>query len=132
VIRSNLMSQNQRVNLLWVVDVMEEIGGNLAKKYGAKFTKNLSEALEDTNVDAVWIAASTPFHMEAIRKSSAKGKHIFVEKPISLSTEDINEAFRVAKQNNVMLLVAWNRRSDPHYGKVREVIHDKQSDLGKL
>ena len=124
------MLKNKRVKMLWVVDVMEEYGGKLANKYGAKFTKNLSEALEDTNVDAVWIAASTPFHMKAIKESAAKGKHIYVEKPLSLSTDDINEAYRVAKQYNVVLLVAWNRRSDPHYGKVKKVMEDKESGIG--
>ena len=130
-IRSNLMSKEKRVKLLWVVDVVEEMGVKLANQYGAKFTKSLSEALNDTNVNAVWISVSTPYHMAVIREATAHKKHIYCEKPISLNANEVDEAFRLAKENGVMLMCGWNRRFDPQFGRVQQLLQDEKSGAGK-
>jgi len=130
-IRANLMSKESRVKLLWINDVVEEMGVKLAKQHNAKFTKNLSEALQDPHVNAVWISVSTPYHMAVIREAAKHKKHIYCEKPISLNVEEVDEAFRLAKENGVMLMCGWNRRFDPHFGKVQQLLHDDKSGAGK-
>lgn len=130
-IRANLMAKESRVKLLWINDVVEEMGVKLANQFNAKFTKNLTEALNDPNVNAVWISVSTPYHMAVIREAAKHKKHIYCEKPISLNVEEVDEAFRLAKENGVMLMCGWNRRFDPHFGKVQTLLQDEKSGAGK-
>ena len=125
-----MFAKSHRVKLLWIVDVSVEYGSKLANQYGVKFTTSLDEAFKDPEVDAVWMAASTIHHMPLIRQAAAQKKHIFCEKPIALELESITEAFKLVKENNVALLVAWNRRSDPHIGGVKKTIQQNKSQLG--
>jgi predicted dehydrogenase len=92
------MKREKRIKLLWVVDIAEELGQKLANQYDAKFSKNLSEALNDPQTNAVWISVSTPYHMDVIRQAAKAKKHIYCEKPISLKAEEVKK-----KKNSIFI-----------------------------
>ncbi len=92
-----MISNSPKCKLLWVVDVDEKAGQNLANQYQAKFSKNLNDALTDPKVHCVWISVTTQYHMQIIRETVKHNKHIFVEKPISYNTKEVEEAFKLAK-----------------------------------
>ena len=69
--------------------------------------------------------------MEVIREASKHKKHIYCEKPISLQVEEVEEAFKVAKENNVVLVCAWNRRFDPHFSALQKILQEQRKELGK-
>jgi myo-inositol 2-dehydrogenase/D-chiro-inositol 1-dehydrogenase len=55
-------------------------------------------------------------------EAAMAGKHIFCEKPIALEMEKIDEALAVVRKAEVKLQVGFNRRFDPSFRKVRELI----------
>ena len=65
----------------------------LAKKGGSKFKaiaiKNYKAALEDKEIDVIFIASSTATHINFIRESAAYKKTIFCEKPLDLNLNKI-------------------------------------------
>ena len=68
-----------------VVDVVEDAAQELAAAVGAEATTDLAAALARADVGAVVITVTSAAHHEAILAAAAAGKHVFVEKPITLT-----------------------------------------------
>jgi myo-inositol 2-dehydrogenase/D-chiro-inositol 1-dehydrogenase len=78
--------------------------------------------LDDTTIDAVVICSSTDTHARIIEDAAAAGKHIFCEKPIDLDLVRIDRALAAVERAGVVLQVGFNRRFDPSFKKVRDVV----------
>jgi predicted dehydrogenase len=93
-----------------------------AKKFGfAQALSDWREVLADDLVDAVFI--TTPHHMHAAMVCSAlsAGKHVFVEKPLALTLEELGEVEQcMAAHPGQVLTVGFNRRFSPHAVAMRE------------
>ena len=55
--------------------------------------------------DAVDIIAPTNFHFELCEQAIRKGKHVFVEKPMSNNMQEALELIKLVRESNVKLLV---------------------------
>ena len=78
--------------------------------------------LEDGDIDAVLICSSTDTHAGLIEEAAAAGKHIFCEKPIALDLGEIDRALEAVEQAGVKLMIGFNRRFDPNFQRVREIV----------
>lgn len=115
-------------NLYSVIDPFAENAENLATKYGAK-VQSIEEALADANVDGVLIASATDTHAELIELAAKAGKAIFCEKPVHLDIERVRACLKTVNDNQVPLFVAFNRRYDPQFRKIREML--SSGSIGK-
>lgn len=88
---------------------------------GAIFV-NTEELLQDPEIDAVFICTPTDSHAHWIEQAARAHKHIFCEKPISLSSEQTSQALRVAEEEGVLLQVGFNRRMDPSFRKLKQLV----------
>ncbi|MDZ7260920.1 MAG: Gfo/Idh/MocA family oxidoreductase, partial [candidate division KSB1 bacterium] len=61
-------------------------------------------------------------HVNLIKATAQTRKHIFCEKPIAFKPEVVNEAIEAVTAAGVMLQVGFNRRFDPDFRRVREVV----------
>ncbi len=82
--------------------------------------------LSNPAVDAVIVCSSTDTHAQIIEEAAAAGKHIFCEKPIDLTLVKIDQALAAVAQAGVKLQVGFNRRFDPNFRQVREVVASGQ------
>lgn len=73
-------------------------------------------------VDAVIIATPTPTHFEIARDFLAAGKHVLVEKPITLSSQHAQELFALAAEHNVTLHVGHVERYNAGLRAAQELI----------
>lgn len=69
-----------------------------------------AESLEDLlsdryGLDAVVIATSAPSHFAVAKAAIEAGKHVYVEKPLTLTARDAEELVRLAKEHDVRLVV---------------------------
>lgn len=80
------------------------------------------EWINDPQIDAVFICSPTDTHVPLIKKAAAAGKHIFCEKPISMSVAQTKEALEAVQQAGVKLQIGFNRRFDHNFRRVRELI----------
>ena len=78
------------------------------------------------DVDAVAICTPTDQHHQMILDSAASGKHIFCEKPIDLSLEKVISLTREVERRGVKMMVGFNRRFDPNFRKVSEIMMSGQ------
>jgi myo-inositol 2-dehydrogenase/D-chiro-inositol 1-dehydrogenase len=85
--------------------------------------------LERGDIDAVVISSSTDTHAEMIKGAAESGKHIFCEKPIALDLSQIDEALQAVDNAGVKFQVGFNRRFDPNFKKIRELV--SSGNIGK-
>lgn len=89
---------------------------HLAKKYGfTALTSDYSEILNDPSVKSVAITTRHSSHGQLVLDALKKDKHVFVEKPLALTEEEIDaiESFYSSSNKPPVLLVGFNRRFAP-------------------
>ncbi|EHN5102310.1 D-chiro-inositol-2-dehydrogenase IolG2 [Salmonella enterica subsp. enterica serovar Paratyphi B] len=86
--------------------------------------KNYQELLQRDDIEAVFIFTSTDMHEEIVTAAVQAGKHIFCEKPLSMNEDEQASmaVLRKVKEKGVTLQVAFNRRFDPQFHEVFELV----------
>ena len=101
---------------------------SFADKYGIKKVyDDYHEMFSDSDVDVIYITTPHNTHIEFMRKAIENGKHILVEKSITLNSSELDEAIALAKEKGVIIGEAMTIYHMPIYKKLREII-----DSGKL
>jgi predicted dehydrogenase/threonine dehydrogenase-like Zn-dependent dehydrogenase len=99
-------------------------GAYLAKKFG--FEQSSTDAqvvLGDASVNAVFITTRHNAHARQVLAALAAGKHVFVEKPLSLTLEDLAAIQRSAEAHpGQVLMLGFNRRFSPHTQAVKRAL----------
>ena len=80
--------------------------------------------LQEKSIEAVILATPHSMHLEQIKLAANAGKHIFVEKPITLSLKESREALEVTRQAGVTLAVGFQRRGHPSMVKALSAVRD--------
>lgn len=78
----------------------------------------------DPGVDAIYIATPHPQHVEAARLALAGGKHVLIEKPITLTQAEAAEIRDLAAANGLVAMEAMWTRYLPMMARIREIIAD--------
>jgi predicted dehydrogenase/threonine dehydrogenase-like Zn-dependent dehydrogenase len=76
-------------------------------------TTDIDQVLDDPAVDAVFILTRHDSHSRLAHRALEAGKHVFVEKPLALSEEDLDAVLDAARAAGRHLLVGFNRRFAP-------------------
>ena len=95
-----------------------------------KFTKNVDEIFTDPDVDAVFICTPTDTHVEYSLKAIAAGKHVFCEKPVDRTLEEIRKVMAALEGKNLKYMVGFNRRYDHNFAAARKATKDGK--IGKV
>jgi phthalate 4,5-cis-dihydrodiol dehydrogenase len=82
------------------------------------------------HVDVVYIATPNQFHTAHALIAMEKGKHVLVEKPMTLTLEDAEVMIQAAERHGVQLMVNVKHSFDPHIRKIREIV--QSGELGRL
>ena len=85
-----------------------------------RFVDSYAQILADPGIDAVVLATPHSRHAEQIAQAAAAGKHVFVEKPMTLDLASAERAAEAARKAGVMLAVGFNRRFHPSIVEVRD------------
>ncbi len=89
-----------------------------------------AELLNDPEVDAVVLVTPTTLHADQTSAALRAGKHVFVEKPLSLDVAACEAVEAVAAQHpNLVAMVGFVRRFDPSYAEAKAAID--AGDLGR-
>jgi len=99
-------------------------GTTLAKKYGiSNSSTRYKDMLEDSEVDAVLITTRHSAHANQVIEALNAGKHVFVEKPLALTLEEIDKIEKAYNQAQKTLTVGFNRRFSPFSQEAKELIN---------
>jgi len=87
----------------------------LARENGIGVYASVEELLADETVSIVTIATPNQLHKPLAIQAMAAGKHVISEKPVTLSSEDLQEIFDASKKYGRLFTTHQNRRWDPDY-----------------
>ena len=82
------------------------------------------DVLADPNIDAVVLATPHSQHAEQVMAAAVAGKHIHVEKPLTLDRPSAEAAVAAAKRAGIVLAVGFNRRFHPSVVEIRKRLAD--------
>lgn len=114
---------NPDARLVALTDPDSAAAEKLAKRTGA-VVGTVDEIIDANDIDAVMICSPTDTHADLIERCARAGKAIFCEKPIDLSVERAEQAVAVAEAAGVPLMLAFQRRFDPHLGTLQRKLRD--------
>jgi myo-inositol 2-dehydrogenase/D-chiro-inositol 1-dehydrogenase len=119
----NLATRIPGARLVATADVAVSAATEVAAQlHVSKATGDYHELLADAAIDAVAICSSTGTHAQIIQEAATAGKHIFCEKPIDYDLARIRAALAAVEKAKVKLQIGFNRRFDPSFAKVRELV----------
>ncbi|HOV16186.1 MAG TPA: Gfo/Idh/MocA family oxidoreductase [Candidatus Cloacimonadota bacterium] len=108
--------------LTGIYDINQQRAQEVSQALGVKSFPTYEELLD--NVDAVDIAATTTYHYELAKSALLKGKHIFVEKPITSDLAQAEELLQIAKDKDMIIQVGHIERFNPVILKVEDEINE--------
>jgi len=100
-------------------------GVHAGRKYGFEETTTDTEKLfADAETNAIVITTRHDSHAGFVLKAIAGGKHVFVEKPLCLTLDELSQIERAAESahTKTLLMVGFNRRFAPQVQRVRELL----------
>ena len=125
----SLLQDNPRLRVLACVDPSAEAQG-FARERKITLSGDLEKALKDPKVQGVILCTPHTQHTDQIIRAANAKKHVFCEKPLSLSRADVLRAVDACNANNVVLAVGHEKRFEP---PIQELMRLAQSgELGTL
>lgn len=91
---------------------------------------SLKDVLARPDVDAVVIATPAETHFIHAREALLSGKHVFVEKPMTLAEKDAEEMIRLASEHQRILMVGHLLQHHPVFAKLKQIA--ASGELGRI
>lgn len=120
-----MISQIMHLPHLWEIDEAEVTAvcdtqddplKVIRKKYNVPYAyKDYHDLLSNKEIDAVILTTPEWYHTKIALDTLEAGKHLFIEKPISITVKDAKRITETAKEKNLTLQIGYNRRYDPSY-----------------
>ncbi len=122
--------QGEHTNFYGVLNLHPESTKAVAQKYGVKAYESFDEVLFDENVDAVLISTPPDRHAEPAIAALKHGKHVLLEKPMTLSVKEAEEINEAAKESGLKFELLHVQRFYPQHAKAKELL--ESGAIGKL
>ena len=130
----NLKGLHRKFKLHAVVSGKGHNAIAVANQYGANYAStDYQKVLADPDIDAVIITTRHNLHANMVMSSLQAGKHVFVEKPLVLTPDELNELDSYiinAKNSNhslPVLLTGYNRRFSPYAQRMVELLQNRSA-----
>ena len=93
---------------------------------GIQTTDNYDTLLEDSEIQAMVIATSAVTHHKLVKQAILHGKHVFVEKPLTLSIGEAAELVQLAEQHEVKLMVGHLMEYHPAVEMLKNAVENHE------
>lgn len=108
----------------------DEARQEFAEIHGCRPADSFDDVLSDDAVEAVIIATPHSTHADLTVEAASAGKHVFVDKPFTLTVAEAKRAIEAADAAGVILQVGHNRRRQPANRRIKQMVED--GDLGMI
>ncbi|MEL3972138.1 Gfo/Idh/MocA family oxidoreductase [Rossellomorea oryzaecorticis] len=98
----------------------EDTLNTLAKKYRIEEKVTSVDELLKKEIDAAFISTATEAHFEIAEKLLENGIHVHIDKPISMNIGETERIVTLAKEQNKIAMVGFNRRFIPHVNELKD------------
>ena len=110
-----------------------------SQKSGVKVVSSYGRVLKDPEIGAVVLATPHSLHLKQIQQAAKAGKHVFVEKPMTLTRKTAEKAIEACRAAGITLGIGFNRRHAPSFvemlksirsGRIGDVLHIEATHSG--
>ena len=117
--------------LVAVMEVNMELAEKIRGKYNAKKAYDTADKLiADPEIEAVYIASPVVFHKEQAIKAAGARKHLLIEKPIALTSEEGLEVLKICRKEGVLAASGFMMRCHAYHQKMKSIV--QSGKLGDL
>lgn len=121
-IHLRLLNESTEYDLIGFFDPDANNGEKVAAEFGYTYFENIDSLMDE--VDVVDIVTPTLSHYECAKKAMEKGKHVFIEKPITNTLKEAEELLIIEDANKVKGQVGHVERFNPAFIAVKNNIKD--------
>ena len=107
-----------------VVDVDETRAKTVADRHGARAYTSLDALFGTEELDALAIATPDHLHREPAVAALTRGKHVFLEKPLATTREDVDAIATAARRSSAIAMVNYSQRFVPEYAAIKRIVAD--------
>lgn len=128
----NLQKLQDKYKIKAIVNRTGQKGKAVAQQYGADYaTSDINDVLKDNDIDLVMITTRHDSHGQLVIQCLEAGKHVFVEKPLCTTREELEaiQEFYKSAENPPMLMVGFNRRFSPYAEEISKHTVKRTSPL---
>lgn len=108
----------------------KETREEFATTHDCRPAESLDELLAEPDIDGVLIATPHSTHADLVVEAASAGKHVFIDKPFTLTVAEGKRAISAADDAGVVLQVGHNRRRQPANRWLKQMI--EADDLGMI
>jgi len=119
-IHLRLLEQSKKYDLVGFYDPFTENALKIAEEFGYTLFNSVEELI--AAVDVIDIVTPTMSHFDCAKQAIIKGKHVFIEKPITNTVEEAEILRNLAKENGVRGQVGHVERFNPAFIATKDVI----------
>lgn len=99
-------------------------------EYGGQLISSYSEVLENDEIDAVYIPLPPALHYYWAKKALISCKHVFLEKPFTISLEDTNDLIKIADEKNLAVFENYGFEFHEQINIIQKLIYEEK--IGEL
>lgn len=121
-IASAIQHKSQEIQFSLGVTKEIEPTQRFANSLGMELASDLEFALKQPEIKAIVLATPHSLHAQQIIACANAGKHVFCEKPLTLTLEEAKSAIAACEQNHVVLGVGQNKHFWPSMEKLRQLV----------
>ena len=111
-----------RVRYVRAVDLDTSLGDELAAEHDIPVTSDIADALADPDVDALVLTTPNTLHAEQVIAAARAGKHIYCEKPLTLTKADARAMVQACADAGVQLALGHNNRFQLQMEEVKRLV----------
>jgi polar amino acid transport system substrate-binding protein len=116
------LAKSREVQLVGVATATGINARNTASKFSFEFaTTDRAQILTDESIDAVFVATRHASHPRFVAEALRAGKSVFVEKPLAIDEEGLQEVLSAHAESGGLVAVGFNRRFSPLSEQARAV-----------
>jgi predicted dehydrogenase len=119
-IHLRLLEESEKYELVGFYDPFTENAEKVAKEFGYTLFNSIEELIDA--VDIVDIVTPTLSHFDCAKQAIEKGKHIFIEKPITNTLQEAEAIRTLASQHHIRGQVGHVERFNPAFTAVKDMI----------
>lgn len=113
------------VKMTGVLTVSGTSSRSVAEKFGFRFSANsIDDILADEETNTIFVATRHDSHFEFVKHALTAGKNVFVEKPICLLPDQLDDIVSAWRSSNCKVMVGFNRRFSPLVSKLKLAVGD--------
>ena len=106
---------------------------DVGKRFGFAYAvSSAEEVLDDKDVNLVVIGTRHDLHAELARQALERIKNVFVEKPLALNDDQLDQVLEAAGRSTGRLMVGFNRRFSPMAQQAKSVFANRDTPLSIL